>query len=96
VVEVGEFQAQKRCGFKPLSIALKSLSHLAPNPIAAHGHPLVIKTCPDPEEKLVNEQGLVVETLAHSINENHRGYVHEYRTVNLRYHEGLVFSPFPC
>jgi hypothetical protein len=69
VVEGGEFRAQKRCGSKPLSTTPKSHAHLASNPIAAHGHPLVVKLHPDPKVKSVNDQGLVVETLGHFIIE---------------------------
>jgi hypothetical protein len=73
VAEGGDFQAQKRCRSKLLSTAPKSHAHLVSNPIETRGHPLVVKPHPDPKEKLVNEQGLVVETLTHSINENMEG-----------------------
>jgi hypothetical protein len=60
VAEGGEFRAQKRCGSKPLLAAPKSHAHSELNRIAACGHPLVIKPHPNPEDKSVNEQGLVV------------------------------------
>jgi hypothetical protein len=63
----------------------------ASNPIASRGLPLVVKPRPDPEEKSANEQELVVETLAHSINKKHGGSVRGDRTVNPRYHDGQFF-----
>jgi hypothetical protein len=82
MVEGGEFRAQKRCGSKPLSTAPKSHAYSTPNPIEAHGRPLVMNPFTDPEEKSVNEQGLVVETLVHSINEKHGGFVHGDKNVS--------------
>jgi hypothetical protein len=69
----------------------KSLAHSMSNPIAARGFSLVIKPCPDPEEKLVNEQGPIVETSDHSINRRHGGSSHGDRTVSSRYHDGQFF-----
>jgi hypothetical protein len=91
MVEGGEFQAQKRCGSKPLSMAPKSHAHLASNPIATRGRPLVVKPHLDPEVKSVNEQGLVVETSTHSINRRHGGSGHGDRTVIPRYYDGRFF-----
>jgi hypothetical protein len=58
VVEDGTFQAQKRCGSKPLLTAAKSCVLSMSYPRTAHGHPLVARTHPDPEEDSSNEQGL--------------------------------------
>jgi hypothetical protein len=91
VAEGGEFQDQKRCGYKPLSTNKKSCAHSMLNRIAACGHPLVIKTHPNPEEKSVNEQGLVIETSTHSINETHGGSGRGDKTVSPRYHDGRFF-----
>jgi hypothetical protein len=91
VAEGGEFQAQKRCGSKPLSTAKKSCAHSMLNQIAARGHPLVIKTHTDPEEKSVNEQGPVAETSTHSINIKNGGYGRGDRNVSSRYHDGQFF-----
>jgi len=91
MVEGGEFWVQKRCGSKPLSTASKSLAHSMSNPIAARGFSLVIKPCPDPEAKLVNEQGPIVETSDHSINRRHGGSGYGDRTVSSRYHDEQFF-----
>jgi hypothetical protein len=87
VGEGGEFQAEKWCGSKPFLTAPKSRSHSTSNPIAACGCPLVVNPRPDLEERLVDEQGLVVETSTRSINEKHGGSGHGDKTVSPRYHE---------
>jgi hypothetical protein len=55
MAEGGEFQAQKRCGSKLLSTALKSRAHLVSNPITTRGRPLIVKSRPDLEVKSINE-----------------------------------------
>jgi hypothetical protein len=87
VAEGGEFGAQKQCGSKPLLTTLKSRAHSMLNPC----HPLVVKPHPDPKEKSVNEQGLVVKISTHSINENHGGFGRGDKTVSSRYHDGRFF-----
>jgi hypothetical protein len=61
------------------------------NPIEMRGCPLVVKVCLDLEVKTVNEQGLVVETSAHSINRRDGGFGHGDKTVSPRYHDGWFF-----
>jgi hypothetical protein len=90
VVEGGKFQAQKRCGSKPLLTTLKSCAHSVSNPIVARGRPLVVKPHPDPKDKSVNEKGLVVETSTHPINKRHGGSGHGDKTFSPRYHDGQV------
>jgi hypothetical protein len=41
-----------------------------------HGSPLGIKPHPSPNEGSVNEKGVVVETLTHSLNRRHGGSGH--------------------
>jgi hypothetical protein len=53
--------------------------------------PLGIKPHPDPNERSVNEKGVVVETLTHSINRRHGGSGRGDRTVSPRYHDGHFF-----
>jgi hypothetical protein len=96
VVEDGAFWAQKRCGSKPLSTAPKSRARIMSYPTTTRGRPLVIQSCSDPEEDSVNEQGLVVETSAQSINRKHGSYGRGDRTVSPRYHDGrfLLAGPY--
>jgi hypothetical protein len=91
VAEGGEFQAQKWCGSKPPLTIPKSHAHSVSNLIEVRGHLLVVKPHPDLEEESVNEQGLVVKTSSHSINENHGGSGHGDRTISSRYHNGWFF-----
>jgi hypothetical protein len=58
MAEDGAFRAQKRCGSKPLSTTLKSRTLIVSYLTAARGHPLIVKSHPDPEEGSTNEQGL--------------------------------------
>jgi hypothetical protein len=95
VVEDGAFQARKRCGSKPLSTTLKSCARLAPNPIAACDRLIFVKPRPDPEGNLVNERGLVVETLFHSINRRHGRSGRGDIIVNPRYLDGWFHLASP-
>jgi hypothetical protein len=96
MAEDGSFRARKRCGSIRLSTAPKSLVHIMLYPTARRGHPLVVQPRSDPEEDLVNEQGLVAETSAQSINRKHGSYGRGDRTVTPRYHDGrfLLVGPY--
>jgi hypothetical protein len=94
VAEDGELWAQKRCESKPPLTALQSRAYITTNLRAACGSPLGIKPHPDPDERSVNEKGVVVETLTHSINRRHGGSGYGDRIDSLRYHDGC-FSCWP-
>jgi hypothetical protein len=61
------------------------------HPRVAHGSPLGVKPHPDPDERSVNEKGVVVETSNHSINRRRGGSGRGDRTVSPRYHDGRFF-----
>jgi hypothetical protein len=88
VAEGGELRAQKWCESKPSLIAPQSCAYIASNLREAHGSPLVIKPHPDPDERSVNEKGVMVETSTHSINRRCGGSSCGDRTVSPRYHDG--------
>jgi hypothetical protein len=88
-VEVGgEFLTQKRCKSKPPLMAPQSRAYMTTNMRATCGSPLGVKPHPDPDEGSINEKGVVVETLTHSINKRHGGSGHGDKAVSLRYHDG--------
>ena len=87
----GELQAQKWCGSKLPLMAPQSRDSMKTNPSAMHGNPLGIKPHPDHNERLVNEKGVVVETLNHSINRRHGGSSRADIIVNPRYPYGWFF-----
>jgi hypothetical protein len=69
----------------------QSRTYKISNPRAMHGSPLGIKPHFDPDERLVNEKGVVVKTKTHSINRRHGGSSRGDRTVNPRHHDGRFF-----
>jgi hypothetical protein len=71
MVKDGAFRARKRCGSKPLLMDLKSCVCIIWYPTTTRGRLIVVQPCSDPKEDLVNEQGLVDETSAQSINMKH-------------------------
>jgi hypothetical protein len=87
----GELRAEKWCKSKPPLMALQSHADMTTNPRAARGSPLGIKPQPDLDERSVNEKGVEVETLTHSINRRHGGSGCGSRTVSLRSHDGRFF-----
>jgi hypothetical protein len=91
VAEGGELRAQKWCESKPPLTAPQSRAYITSNPRAACGNPLGIKPHPDPDERSVNEKGVVVETSTHSINRRHGGSGRGDKTVSPRYHDGRFF-----
>jgi hypothetical protein len=96
VAEGGELRAQKRCGSKPPLMAPQSCAYIMTNPTATRGRPLGVKSCPDPEEDLVNGKGLVAETSAQSINRRRGSYGQGDRVVSPRGHDGrfLLVDPY--
>jgi hypothetical protein len=87
----GELRAQKWCKSKPPLTTPQSRAYMTTNPRATCGNPLGVKPHLDPDEKPVNEKGVVVETSTHSINKRHGGSGRGDRTVSLRYHDGRFF-----
>jgi hypothetical protein len=90
-VEGSGLWAQKWCESKPPLKAPQSHAHIASNPKSTCGIPPGIKPHPSPNEGSVNEKGVVVETLTHSINTRCGGSGRGDRVVNPRYHGGRVF-----
>jgi hypothetical protein len=90
VAEGGELWAQKWCESKPPLMAPQSRAYIMTNPRAACGRPLGIKPHCNPEVS-VNEKGVVVETLTHSINRKHGGSGCGDKTVSPRYPYGRFF-----
>jgi hypothetical protein len=65
----------------------KSRAHMMSYPTMTGGFPIVLYPCSDPKKDSFNKQGLVVETLAQSINRKHGIYGQEDKTVSLRYND---------
>jgi len=74
-------------------MASQSHAYIMKNPRVGCGIPLGVKPHPDldPDERSVNEKGVVVETSTHSINRRCGGSGHGDRTVSSRYPYGQFF-----
>jgi hypothetical protein len=95
--EGGELWAQKQCASKPLMSATQSCAYIMKNPRATCGRPLGIKPLAViPEKKEVNEKGVVVETLTHSINKRHGGSGRGDKTCQPEVPLWMVFPAGPC
>jgi hypothetical protein len=94
-VEGGGLWVQKLCGSKMPLTAPQSCDYIASNPRVARGTPLGVEPCPDPDERSVNEKGVMVETSTHSIIRMHGGFGHEDNAVRLRYPYGQFYIG-PC
>jgi hypothetical protein len=66
----------------------KSHDYIASNPRAACGGTLSVEPCLDPDERSVNEKGVMVETSTHSINIRHGGSSRGDNTIIPRYPNG--------
>jgi hypothetical protein len=88
MAEDGAFRAQTQCGSKPLSMTPKSCACIMSYPTKTSGLPLVIPPRSDSEEDSINEQGMIVETSAKSINRKHGRYGQGDKIVSPRYHDG--------
>jgi hypothetical protein len=91
VAEDGELRAQKRCESKPPLTAPQSRAYITTNLRATCGSPLGVKPHPDPDERSINEKGVVVETSTHSINRRRGGSGRGDKIVSPRYHDGRFF-----
>jgi hypothetical protein len=96
VVVGGELRDKKWCGSKLPLTTPQSHAYMMTNLSAVHGIPLGIKPHPNPDERSVNEKGVVVGTSTHSIIRRHGGYGPQRQNCQLEVPQWMIFPIGPC